>query len=134
MISLEEIRSTIFTAFKTIHEASSYASVPVNWPNFATVDYEHMPDTVISVALSFGQQIDNYDTTGADVVVVGELLVSYLRKAGTGLTGAAGYTDVLLNGLAFKRLSGVNYRAPRVLSVSPYPGVVGTMNVIKFMA
>lgn len=133
MISIEEIRSTIATAFKAVHDASSYASVPINWPNFISVDYEHMPDTVISVALSFGQQIAAYDTLGNDAIVSGELLVSYLRRAGTGLTGAAAYTDVLLNGLAFKRLSGINYKAPRVLSVSPYPGVVGTMNVIPFI-
>lgn len=133
MITIEEVRSTVFSAFKAIHDASSYASVPINWPNFTTVDYEHMPDTVISVALSFGQNIAAYDTFGDGVIVSGELMISYLRRAGSGLTGAAGYTDVLMQGLSFKRLSGINYKAPRVLAVSPYPGVVGTMNVIPFI-
>ena len=132
MISLEEIRSTIFTAFKTIHEASSYASVPVNWPNFATVDYENMPAAVVAVEINFARQVAGYDTTGDEIMISGELLVSYLRKSGTGLTGAAGYTDVLNAGFAFKRLSGIYYGAARVLSVSPYPGVVGVMNVIGF--
>ena len=131
MISLEEIRQTVATTFKTLHDAN-YGAVPVNWPNFYVVDTEHMPETYVSVQLSLGRPVEMADVRGTEAIVKGELLISFLRREGAGLTGSSAYSDMLLQNICFKKLSGIYYQGLRILSVSPHPGVVGEMNVIAF--
>lgn len=131
MNSIEEIRATIATTLKTIHDAS-HAAIPVMWPNFTTIDLENLTGPFVSVEIVW----DYVALAGCgetDSLVKGRLLISFLRKSGDGLTGAASYADTLLQHICFKKLSGITYQELKVLSVSPYPGIVGQMNVIPFM-
>lgn len=131
MNRLEEIRQVLFAAFKALHTAS-FPTVPISWPNFATVDTENLTSPFVSVQLSFRFGTEAYDITADTDIVRGELLISYLRPAGTGLTGSAGYSDMLRTGLCFQKVSGVTFSGLSVLDVSPAPGCVGHMNILQF--
>ena len=132
MNSIEEIRAAIATTLKSIND-TYHAAVPVMWPNFTTVDLENLSGPFISIELSLAKDIDLFGCGQTETLTRGEILISYLRKSGDGLTGAATYTDTLLQRLCYKKLSGVTYQGLKVLSVSPYPGIVGQMNVVSFM-
>lgn len=131
MNSIEEVREVIFSTFKAVHEAS-YPGLPVSWPNFSTVDGESLSGPFVSVQLTFRNSGMIYDITAFDDIIKGELLVSYLRPAGTGLTGSGAYSDTLRTGICNRRLSGITFFGCGILEVSPAPGIVGQMNVITF--
>ena len=132
MNRLEEIRQVLFTVFKELHNAF-FPTVPISWPNFATVDTENLTGPFVSVQLSFRTATEAYDITADTDIIRGELLISYLRPAGTGMTGSAGYSDMLRTGLCFQEVDGVRFAGLSVLEVSPAPGIVGAMNILKFM-
>lgn len=132
MNSFEEIRQTIFMTFKTLHDAS-YSTVPVNWPNFLSVDTEALNGSFVSVQLVFKSQTEMYDITAGSDIVRGELLVSYLRPSGKGFTGSSAYSDMLRNNFCYQTKSGIHYQGLTILEVSPAPGIVGQMNVIPFL-
>lgn len=132
MNGLEEVRLVCFSTFKALHNAS-FPSMPINWPNFSTVDAESLTGPFISVQLSFRFGTEIADVTAIDDMIKGELLVSYLRPTGSGLTGSWAYADMLRAGLCNKKIGGITYYGLKVLDVSPAPGIVGHMNVIPFM-
>jgi len=132
MNGLEDVRQACFSAFKALHNAS-FSAIPINWPNFSTVDAESLTGPFVSVQLSFRFGTEIADVTAIDDMVKGELLVSYLRPAGTGLTGSPTYSEMLRSGLCNRKVSGVTYYGLKILDVSPAPGIVGHMNVIPFM-
>lgn len=132
MNSIEEIRQTIFSTFKALHDAS-FPSIQVNWPNYSTVDIENLAGAFVSVQLSFNFATEVFDITSLDDIVRGELLISYLRPTNTGATGSAAYSDMLRANLCYKDKSGIHFGDLSILEVSPAPGCVGQMNVIKFM-
>ena len=132
MNSIEEARQTIFSTFKALHDAS-YSAVPVNWPNFLTVDAEALAGPFVSVQLAFMTESVPFDTVADSDIVKGELLVSYLRPTGTGMTGSAAYADSLKTAMCYKKLSGISFFGMKILEVSPAPGIVGQMFVLPFM-
>ena len=132
MNSIEEIRQVIFTSFKAFHDAS-FPTVPISWPNYLTVDTEALTGSFVSVQLTFRGGGSIYDITAINDIVKGELLISYLRPANTGLTGSAAYSDALRSNLCNHRISGITFFGLSILEVSPAPGIVGQMNVIPFM-
>lgn len=132
MNSIEEIRQTVFSTFKAFHDAS-YSAVPVNWPNYSTVDAEALTGSFVSVQLAMQSGSEVYDVTALSDIVRGELLVSYLRPTGAGLTGSAEYADMLRTNICQKKLSGIVFFSMKILEVSPAPGIVGQMFVIPFM-
>ena len=133
MNSLEEIRQTLFSTFKALHDAS-FPSVPINWPNFQLVDGEALNGSFVSVQLTFRNGAEIYDISADGDVVKGELLVSYLRPVGAGFTGSPSYSDMLRASLCNQNKSGITFLGISILEVSPAPGIVGQMNVIPFMA
>ena len=133
MNSLEEIRQTLFTTFKALHDAS-FSAVPINWPNFQLIDGEALNGSFVSVQLTFRHEAKIYDISADGDIVKGELLVSYLRPTGTGFTGSPAYSDMLRANLCNQSKSGLTFFGLSILEVSPAPGIVGQMNVIPFMA
>lgn len=131
MNRLEEIRQVLFAAFKALHNAS-FPTVPISWPNFATVDTENLTGPFVSVQLSFRFATEAYDITSDSDIVRGELLISYLRPVGTGLTGSASYSDMLRESFCFQKVEGVTFSGLSVLDVSPAPGILGHLNILKF--
>lgn len=131
MNSIAEVRQAIFTTFKALHDAA-YPTMPVAWPNFTTIDSEALAGAFVSVQISFSRCGIPYDITALDDIIRGELLISYLRPAGSGLTGSASYSDMLRAGMCNRKLSGVTFFGCQILEVSPAPGIVGQMNVIPF--
>lgn len=132
MNSIEEIRQVIFTSFKAFHDAS-FPTVPISWPNYLTVDAEALTGSFVSVQLTFRGGGSIYDITAINDIVKGELLVSYLRPTGTGMTGSAAYADSLKAAMCYKKLSGISFFGMKILEVSPAPGIVGQMFVLPFM-
>lgn len=132
MNSIEEIRSTIATTLAGIN-STYHPTIPVMWPNFVTIDIEHLTGPFLSIELGLANSIDLFGCGDTEIITKGEVMISYLRKTGDGLTGAAAYSDTLLSRLCYKELSGITYRGLKILSVSPYPGIVGSMNVIPFI-
>lgn len=132
MNSIEEIRETIFSTFKAIHDAA-FPTVPVNWPNFLLVDGEALNGSFVSVQLTFRNGSEIYDISADGDMVKGELLVSYLRPVGKGFTGSAAYTDMLRTNFCNQNKAGLTFYGLSVLEVSPAPGIVGQMNVLPFM-
>ena len=132
MNSIEEVRSTIILTFKGFHDAL-FPNVPANYPNYITVDAEHLTAPFVSVQLTFRNGTTIYDVSGLADIIRGELLVSYLYPAGTGMNGSMVYSDMLRNSMTNKKLSGITYLGMTILEVSPAPGIVGQMNVIAFM-
>lgn len=132
MNSLEEIRQVVSTAINTAHNVS-YSSVPVVWPNFDIVDFEHMPDTVVSVELNVGNKVDVAGIGDTEIWGEHEVFIYYLRPEGTGLTGAMAYSDMLLSSICNRKINGIQFLGLRSMTVRPYRGVVGKMNAIKFL-
>lgn len=132
MNSIEEIRQSVATTFQTKHNVA-HSAVPVIWPNFMTVDTEQLTGSFVSVEITMVSDSEMFGVGQADnVVIKGELIVSYLRPAGQGLTGAAAYADMLLQNICNRKLSGVTYFGLRQANHSPYPGLVGVLNRIPF--
>ena len=132
MNTLEEVRTTIYTTFKALHDAS-FSNVTVNPPNYSLVDLEHLTGPFVTYSLDFSSGIEMYDTSAEAGIIKGKLRVSYLYSLGTGMNGSAGYSDMLWAGLCNKKISDITFHNLTILSVSPYPGIVGQMNVIPFM-
>jgi len=132
MNNLTEIRQTIFSTFESLHNAS-FPTVPVSWPNYSTVDTENLSGAFVSVQLVFRFATEVFDITSLDDIVRGELLISYLRPANSGVAGSASYSDMLRSNLCFQNKSGVHFDGLSILEVSPAPGIVGQMFVLKFL-
>lgn len=131
MNSIAEVRQVIFSTFKALHEAS-YPTMPVSWPNFSTIDGEALTGSFVSVQLSFRGSGDAYDITASEDIIKGEVLISFLRPAGSGLIGAGAYADMLRGSMCHREVSGITYFGCSILEVSPAPGIVGQMFVIPF--
>lgn len=132
MNSLEEIRQTVATTLQTLHNVV-YSATPIIWPNFMTVDMENLTGSFVSVEITIARDTEMFGVgENTNIIVRGELVISYLRPAGAGLTGAMGYSDMLLTTLCNRKLSGVTYFGLQQYQVSPYPGVVGVMNRVAF--
>ena len=132
MNNLEEVRQVLFSTFKSFH-AASFAVVPVNYPNYLTIDAEHLDAPFVSVQLSFNFGTEAYDISSATDIVRGELLISYLYPEGTGLNRSMTYSDMLRSNFCFKKISGISFKGLKILEVSPAPGIVGQMNVLGFL-
>lgn len=133
MISLEDIRDTVITSFRTLHNAS-YSTVPVNYPNFFVVDLEHFTGNFfVNVNLNYGYDVSISDLGSGSSVVRGTLEVSTVTKFGTGTKNVSTYSNMLMSNFLSKTLSGVNYTRMRSYQISPYPGYTGIMNVIEFI-
>ena len=132
MNSVEEIRQVVATTFQTAHNVA-YSSVPLLWPNFQTVDPEHLTGSFVSVEMTLVSDSEMFGIGQPDnVVFKGELIVAYLRPTGAGLTGAAAYADMILQNICNRTISGVTYFGLRQASHSPHPGFVGVLNRIPF--
>ena len=128
----EEIRQAVATTFQTLHNVT-HSAVPVIFPNFMTVDPEHLTGSFVSVEINLVNEAEMVGIGQPDnVVVKGELIVSYLRPAGSGMTGAAAYTDMLLQNICNRQLSGVTYFGLRQARHTPHPGLAGVLNRIPF--
>lgn len=132
MKSLEEIRQLAITAIKSLND-THYPTLPVNYPNYSNVDFENLSGPFVAVEIRIGSTVEADDIGGAEVMVKGALLISYLYEIGLGMQGAAGYLDVVKDNLCFKTISGINYRGMNIYNVSPYPGIVGQRAELEFL-
>lgn len=132
MGTYQEIKTLLFTTFKALHNAA-FANIPINWPNYSVVDLESLANPFVSVQLVFKSNLEMFDVGNSGDIVRGEMLVSYLCPANTGLPGSSAYSDMLRSQFCFKNIGGVSFRGLQILEVSPAPGIVGQMNVIPFM-
>ena len=132
MNSVEEIRQAVASTVQTAHNVL-YSAVPVMWPNFMNVDLEHLTGSFVSVEITLVSNSQMFGLGSADDLIIrGELIVSYLRPTGSGLTGAAAYTDMLLQNICNRRVSGVTYFGLRQANHSPWPTLAGVLNRIPF--
>ena len=133
MISLDEVRSTVIETIKNLHVAN-YSAIPINYPNKFVVDLENFAGTFfVTVSVNYGDTLVATDITGTNAEVHGTVTVSTVFKANTGLNGTTLYSNMLLGGLLFKTVSGVNYVDMKSVEISPYPGYKGIANIIRFM-
>lgn len=133
MISLEDIRDTVITSFRTLHNAS-YPTVPVNYPNFFVVDLEHFTGSFfVNVNINYGYDVWIADLGSGNNIIKGTLEVSTVTKYGTGTKAMSTYSNMLMTNFLSKTLSGINYTRMRTYQISPYPGYTGIMNIIEFV-
>jgi len=130
MISLEEVRQSIISTFKGIHDAG-YSSTLVNYPNYVVVDLEHQRDPFVSVELETAK-IDKGGVGEREIFVRGILRVYYYYRDGTGVANAYTYTDYLNNYLSMTLVGAIQYEAIDVLNVVSFPGWKGCMNSVPF--
>ena len=133
MISLDEVRSTIIETIKNLH-ATNYSTIPINYPNKFVVDLENFAGAFfVTVSVNYGDTLVATDITGTNAEVYGTVTVSTVFKTNTGLNGTTLYSNMLLGGLLFKTISGVNYVDMKSVEINPYPGYKGIANIIRFM-
>lgn len=133
MKSLEEIRRLTITAIKGLND-THYSTLPVNYPNYSNVDFENLSGPFVAVELRMGETVEAEDISGAEVLIRGKILISYLYEIGVGSQGAAGYLDTIKDNLCFKKIEGINYQGMKIYNVSPYPGIVGQQAQVEFLA
>ena len=133
MNSLETIRQTLASTVQTLHNVA-YSAIPVIWPNFMTVDLENLSGPLVTVEIRMVNESELFGVGDdpTNMIIKGDLVISYLRALGTGLTGAAAYGDMLMAGLCNKKISGITYFGLTQVNISPYPGLVGVLNRIAF--
>ena len=132
MISLDEVRGTIIETIKGLHVAN-YSAIPINYPNKFVVDLENFAGTFfVTVSVNYGDTLVATDITGDNAEVHGTVTVSTVFKTNTGLNGTTLYSNMLLGGLLFKTISGVNYVDMKSVEINPYPGYKGIANIIRF--
>ena len=131
MNSIEEIRQTVAGLISTLH-ATHHATIPLNWPNYITVDLENLTGTFVLVNISVPVRSEILNMGFPDSLIAGELVVSTLRPLRTGHVGFSTYSDTLQTHICNRNISGINYLSLRKADVSPYPGIVGQMNTIPF--
>lgn len=134
MISLEEVRSTIGSTFKTLHTAS-YPTIPVNYPNYFTVDIETFSGLFfVNFCINWGDNVVASDITGSEATVHGNVSISTVGKVKTGTAWASGYSTMLLSGMLFKTINGINYTNMKSVEISPFPGFYGVSNIVSWIA
>lgn len=132
MISLEEIRKVVLAEFKALHNAL-YPTTPVNYPNYTTVDAEHLNSQFVSVELRLADSLELNGVGDEEGIVKGTLSVAFLYPVGVGSQGSAAYLDAIKNYFAFKKINGVCYTRVIISSVSPHPGITGVRMSITFL-
>ena len=133
MKALEEIRQLAIAAIKNIND-THYPTLPTNYPNYSNVDFENLSGPFVAVEIRIGDKVDAFDVGSEDFLISGKLVISYLYEIGAGMQGSAGYLDTVKNSLCFKTIEGLNYQGMAIYNVSPYPGIVGQMTEIGFLA
>lgn len=133
MISLEALRTEVETNLKTLLD--TYCSVyPPMWQNLVTIDLENLSTPFLAVEIDCPRTTRMTGLGTGLSNVFGEIRVSFLCAVGKGLDGYTDVSGVLLEHLSNREINAVVYEELRVLNVSPYPGIVGKMNIIPFRA
>ena len=131
MISLDDIRATIVSEFKSVHEAN-YPDMLVNYPNFVVVDTDVQLDPFVSVGVYF-DHVDQAVLGDSELDVTGRLAVSYYFRQGTGTQGAYKYTDMLNANLVVRKIGSLWVSPVKPFNISTYPGWNGVLNSMRFV-
>jgi len=129
MISVEEVRQEILTAFKTIHDANS--SYLVNYPNLKIVDIERQRDPFVEVELDF-TGITHAAIGEKEILIPGFFNVYFNYRNGTGTSASTLYTDILNQHLSLEQFGDIQFGENKPMSVEFIPGWQGVMNNIRF--
>ena len=132
MISLDEVRTVVTNAFKTLH-TTSYPAIPVNYAGIAAVDLENYTGSFfVNFEIEYGQSVGAAGLGDSGDEVDGQVYITTCYKAGVGMPGSGAYSDMLKNNFNGKVVNGVNFTNMKILSTSPFKGYNGRMNVFKF--
>lgn len=131
--SLEEIRRTVISTFKTLVDAS-YPTLLVEYPNRTAADREHLTGPFVSVDIELSSYMEKFGISDEEMIIKGRLVVYYLYTDNTGMNGSAAFLDSLKDTFCYKQISGITYQDMAVYNVYPSPGIVGQKAVLKFMA
>lgn len=128
--SLEEVRQSVMTTFKTAHQAN-YPTTLVNYPNLVVVDLEHQKDPFVSLRLSLSDT--SRTAIGEEEIYVnGTLEVYFYYREGTGTAHAANYTDMLNTTISMNIFDSLGYREVKPINIKSFPGWEGCLNSIEF--
>lgn len=130
MTALNDVRSAVISAFKTVHDAHA-PTVKVNYPNLVVVDIEHQTDPFVTLSLDT-QGITRAALGETELLVPGFLFVYYYFLENTGTASAYSYTDMLNTYLCMRQVGSIAYGPARPIMIETFPGWKGFMNSIKF--
>ena len=130
MISVDQVRIELVSAFKAVHEAN-YPSVPANYPNLTVVDIERQRDPFVSVDIDITNMMQAA-LGERELLVPGFLNVYYYLRTGTGTTLAYQYTDMLNEYLGMTQIGALRFRPVVLRKIQTFPGWEGFMNSLQF--
>ena len=131
MSTLESIRQSLISVFKTAHDAL-YPGVLCNYPNHAVVDIDRQRDPFVSVELVF-QGAEQAMLGDSDTEAHGIMSVTFYVQDGDGMKSASEYADAIMQELAAQYASsGVFVFAPSIHTVRTFEGWSGLMLAFRF--
>lgn len=131
--SLEEIRQTAVSAFKTMHD-TYFSTLPIEYPNYTSADEEHMTGPYVALDIDMARYMEQFGIGDSESIVRGRLVVYYLYPENTGMNGVGNYLDKIKDTFCYRQLSGISYMEMVTYNVFPSPGLVGVRAEVKFMA